>query len=214
MKTLLVVNSSGRVTRSITRHLTARFAARWRALHPHGAVLERETGTVAPPTVNEAWIAAAFAPASENVSPVLEFSERCIAELAAADVVAIGAPMYNFGLPAQLKAYFDQVVRVGRTFAFDPAASDPYRPLLADRPVVVITSAGDGAVHPGGPLAHMNHLEPHLRTLLGFIGLTDVRFVRAGFDEYQDERARRSLSRAEAEIDRVVEELAAVRLAV
>lgn len=205
MKTLLVVNSSGRLTRSITRHLTARFAARWLDRHPGGRVVDREVGTVAPPVVSEAWIAAAYAPAEHGITaPPLAYSESVIAELETADAVVVGAPMYNFGMPAQLKAYFDQVVRIGRTFAFEPGTAEPYRGLLADRSLFVITSAGDGAIHPGGPLEGMNHLEPHLKTLLGFIGLHSARFIRAGYDEYQDDRAKRSLAKAEAEIDATV----------
>lgn len=205
MKTLLVVNSSGRLARSITRHLAARFAARWVERHPGGRVIEREVGTVAPPVVSEAWIAAAYALAEPGVvPPPLAYSESVIGELEAADAVVIGAPMYNFGMPAQLKAYFDQVVRIGRTFAFEPGAAEPYRGLLADRPLFVITSAGDGAIHPGGPLESMNHLEPHLKTLLGFIGLFSTRFIRVGYDEYQDDRAKRSLVKAEAEVDAAI----------
>ncbi|HEY1111791.1 MAG TPA: NAD(P)H-dependent oxidoreductase [Opitutaceae bacterium] len=210
MKTLLVVNSSGRRTRSITRHLTARFAARWLERHPGGRVIEREVGTVAPPVVSEEWIAAAYAPTEPGViPPPLAYSEAVSGELETADAVVLGAPMYNFGMPAQLKAYFDQVVRIGRTFAFEPGAAEPYRGLLADRPVFVITSAGDGAVHPGGPLENMNHLEPHLKTLLGFIGLFSAKFIRAGYDEYQDDRAKRSLAKAEAEVDATVATLKA-----
>jgi len=208
MKTLLAVHSSGRVTRSITRKLTARFTTRWLARHPDGRVLERDLTANPPPVVNEAWIAAAFAePESAATPEVLRLSEQLIEELVEADVVVLGTPMYNFGMPAQLKAYIDQIVRVGRTFAFAPGELQPYRPLVPSKPVVVLTSAGDGGLHPGGPLAHMNHLEPHLTTALGFIGLTDVQFIRAGYDEFQDDRTRRSLARAEEEVDRCVDQL-------
>jgi FMN-dependent NADH-azoreductase len=160
--------------------------------------------------VNEAWIAAAYIdPAGHTpaMRAALHESETLIAEIARVDTVVIGAPMYNFGMPAQLKAYFDQVVRVGRTFAFEATADEPYRPLLIPRPVVVITSAGDGAVHPGGALEHLNFLEPHLKAILGFIGLTDVSFVRAGYDEFQDHRTRRSLASAEAAVDQLLNRL-------
>ncbi|MFY0532543.1 hypothetical protein [Nannocystis pusilla] len=72
----------------------------------------------------------------------------------------------------------------------------------------MIVSLGDGALNPGGALAHLNFLEPHLRTCLGFIGLTDVTFVRVGFDEFQDGRFRASVAAAEASVDELAARLA------
>jgi FMN-dependent NADH-azoreductase len=210
MNSLLVINSSGRITRSITRRLTARFVAGWRSRNPRAEVMMRDVGLNPPPPVDEAWIAAAFAEDSDraaSMSKSLALSETLIDEVVKAEAIVFGVPMYNFGLPAQLKAYFDQIVRVGRTFAFNAEAAEPYRPLLSSKPVVAITSVGDGALLPGGPLAHLNFLEPHLETILAFIGLTEITFVRAGYNEYQDDRAERSLVTAEASIDRVLVQL-------
>jgi FMN-dependent NADH-azoreductase len=210
MKTLLVLDCSGRVTRSITRRLTHRFAAAWQARNSDGRVIHRDLGQDPPPPVNEPWIAAAFADPSTHTPAMREalgVSEVLIEEIASADVIAIGTPIYNFGPPAQLKAYFDQVIRIGRTFAFSPGSAEPYQPLLRPRPVIVITSAGDGAMLPGGALAHLNFLDPHLATMLGFIGLTDVSFVRAGYDEFQDDRLRRSIADAERKLDELAEGL-------
>jgi len=210
MKKLLVVNSSGRVTRSITRHLTTRFANSWKSFYPHGEILTRDVGVNPPPPVNEEWIAAAFEALTKRTPAMrqaLALSEGLIDELSGADAIVLGVPMYNFGMPAQLKAYVDQVVRVGRTFDFDASAAEPYRPLLVSKPVVAILSAGDGSLHPGGALAHMNFLEPHLATILGFIGLTDVTFIRAGYDEYQDDRTKRSLAAAERAVDELLDRL-------
>ena len=208
MKTLLCINASGRQTRSITRKLTRRFVDRWRTAHPDGRVIDRDVGGVAsdpPPCVNERWIAAAFsAPAtrSEGQRAALALSETLIAEIESAELIVLGAPIYNFGMPAQLKAYFDQIVRVGRTFAYEPGRAEPYRPLLEDKPVIVVVSAGDGAIHPGGPLEGMNHLEPHLRTVFDFIGIRSLEFVRVGYEEFADERLRDSIDAAERALDR------------
>lgn len=166
MKTLLVLNASGRVTRSITRHLTSRFAESWRNTNPGGRVIQRDPGLNPPPPVNESWIAAAFADPAERsdaANDALRASDALIDEIVAADTVLLGTPIYNFGMPAQLKAFVDQIVRAGRTFEFTREADHPYRPLLASKPVIVVVSAGDAAMHPGGALAHLNHLEPHLR---------------------------------------------------
>lgn len=204
MKTLLIINSSGRVNRSITRRLTDRLADVWRAQDPDHAVSYRDLGLSPPPPVNEAWIAAAFADPTQRSSTMddaLRVSDSLLDELSQADAVAIGSPMYNFGMPSQLKAYIDQIVRVGRAFAFDPAANPPYRPLLSSKPVLVITAVGDGALNPGGPMYHLNFLEPHLRAVFDFIGLNDLSFVRAGYDEFQDDRMKRSIAAAELAVD-------------
>ncbi|MGV3532237.1 MAG: FMN-dependent NADH-azoreductase [Chthoniobacteraceae bacterium] len=207
MKTLLVINSSARITRSITRHLTSRFADEWLLRHPDGRVVTRDVGTAPTPMIDESWIAAAFTPPelrTVEMQAALELSNSVIDEIVEADAIVLGVPMYNFRMPGHLKGYLDQVVRVGRAFAFDAAAPEPYTPLLQSKPVVVITSAGDGALQPGGPLAHLNFLDGHLETLLGFIGLTDLRFVRVGYDEYGDGRLKRSLAAAESAVTEIV----------
>lgn len=206
MKTLLVINASGRVTRSITRALTGRFSEAWLAQNPDGRIVERDVGQNSPPGVDELWIAGAFsAPADRTAAQKesLRLSEVLIDELDAAHAVVIGAPIYNFGLPAQLKAYFDQIVRVGRTFAFMPGSNPPYQPMLKSKPVIVVSSAGDGSLHPGGPMAHLNFLEPHLKTLLEFVGQDDVTFVRVGFEEFADDRFKHSMAAAEVALDRL-----------
>lgn len=105
-------------------------------------------------------------------------------------------------MPAQLKAYFDQIIRVNRSFILNPGAQEPYQPLLADKPTTLIVSAGDGDLLPGGAKAELNFLEPHLTTMLGLIGLRNLEFVRVGYEEFQDGRLERSLESAELKITR------------
>jgi Acyl carrier protein phosphodiesterase len=207
MNTLLVVHSSGRITRSITRRLAHRFIHAWSAANPDGTVLQRDVGLHPPRTVNEAWIAAAFTPPDRHTPAMrdaLRESDTLLDEIERADAIVIGAPLYNFGLPAQLKAWFDQIIRVGRTFDMtgDPAA--PYRPLLAPKPVVVLVSAGDAAMLPGGSAFPLATLEPHLNTMLTFNGLTDLTFIRVGDEEKPGESHERSITAAEQEIDRYI----------
>jgi len=204
METLLVINSSGRVTRSITRRLTERFSQAWQKQTPAGKIIQRDVGVNTPACVDEGWITAAFAEPARRTPAMhdaLRSSETLVEEIIAADAIVLGAPIYNFGMPAQLKAFFDQIVRVGRTFDFVPGTTEPYRPLLASKPVLVISSAGDGAMHPGGALAHLNFLERHLETVFRFIGLNDITFVRVGYEEFQDERLKHSLAAAETALD-------------
>jgi FMN-dependent NADH-azoreductase len=213
MATLLVVDSSARHVRSHTRHLTQLFVRHWRALSPQSEVLHRDVGAAPPPPVDAAWVAAAFArPAerTEDMRRALAVSDALIAEVERADVLLLGAPMYNFGMPAQLKAWVDQVVRVGRTFSFDPTRpDDPYRPLLAGKSLVLVTSRGDRGFGPGGALAHLNHLDPHLATVCRFVGIAPVATIAVESDEWADAHLAHSRAAAEREVERLARELAA-----
>jgi FMN-dependent NADH-azoreductase len=212
MATLLVIDSSARRERSHTRRLTQRFVESWRALRPRDEVIRRDLGAAAPPPVDAEWVAAAFTPSAERTEHMrraLATSDQLIAELERADVLVLGAPMYNFGMPAQLKAWVDQIVRVGRTFSFDPDPAEPYRPLLRGKKLVLITSRGDRGFDPGGPLAHMNHLDAHVDTVLRFVGIERVATVAVESDEWDDDHLARSLAAAVREVERLASELAA-----
>ena len=101
-------------------------------------------------------------------------SDAYISELEAADVLVIGSPMYNFGITSQLKAWFDHVLRAGRTFRYSPEG--PVGLLKGKRAIVILTRGG---VHSAGPARARDHQEPHLRTMLNFIGIEDVTFILA-----------------------------------
>jgi FMN-dependent NADH-azoreductase len=211
-RTLLRIDTSPRADhRSHSRRLTARFEEVWRTHNPTGPVVRRDLRLQPPSHVDQAWIEAAFAADGRRTPAMrraLAASDALVDEFLAADQYVLGVPMYNFGLPSSLKAWVDNVVRVGRTFAFDPddPAGQFYRPLVPPgRRATVIVTSGDAGYEPGGPLWHMNHLEPHLRTIFEFVGVSDVRFVYAGNDEFGGERLERSL---EAAARRVVQEAA------
>ncbi len=212
MNSLLVINASARTTRSITRHLTDRFAAAWLARQPGGEIIDRNIGANPVPPISQDWIASAFTDPAEHTPAMraaLALSDALIDELFRASAIVVGAPMYNFGMPAQLKAYVDQIIRVGRTFAFnDAGAASPYQPLVPSKPLVIVTSKGAGGYEPGGHSAHQNFLEPHLETVFPFIGLSDISMVRVAFEEAKDERFQRSLAAAERTIDQLAERIA------
>lgn len=214
MKTVLHINSSARIKRSHTRYLSNLFLQEWRSLRPEDFVISREIGIEPPPPVSEPWIVSAFTPAQDRTAAMheaLRVSDTLVDELMQADLIVLGAPMYNFGMPAQLKAYVDQIVRVGRTFAFDGSnKKQPYRPLLTEKRMVVITATGDGGYHPGGPLEHLNHLDPHLRTAFGFIGITEIEFAGVGYDEFADDQIKRSLAAAETKVRQIAHRLAGI----
>jgi FMN-dependent NADH-azoreductase len=117
--------------------------------------------------------------------------------------------MYNFGLPAPMKAYVDNVVRVGRTFGFDrTGVGDPYWPLLSGKRLVILSARGDHGYDAGGRIADANHVEPHLRTAFGYIGIATVGAVAVEYDEFSDARLAQSLAAAEAAVERLVADLA------
>lgn len=113
-------------------------------------------------------------------------------------------------MPAALKAWIDNVVRVGKTVDFDPSRhDDPYIPRLSDRPrqAVVLSSRGGHGFDPGGELAHMNHLEPAIATALGFIGIPTVHSIAVEHQETGGEPLAASLATAEKRLDQLVDAL-------
>jgi FMN-dependent NADH-azoreductase len=118
--------------------------------------------------------------------------------------------MYNFGMPAQMKAYIDNIVRVGRTFGFDRArAGEPYWPMLEGmgKRLVVLSSRGDYGYDPGGRIAHVNHVEGGVRDVLAYLGVTDFASVAIEYDEFRDARFEASVVAAEQAVDALVDRL-------
>ena len=219
MATILHIDSSARPGSSAqsrfgshTRRLTARFMQRWRAARPEDQVLYRDVGQAPPAPVTGEWIHAAFTPPAQRepwMQQALAESDTLVAELLRADVIVAGVPMYNFNVPAQFKAYIDNIVRVGLTFGFDRSRpGDPYWPLLdgQGKRLVILSSRGDHGY--GGRLQHMNHVEASIRTAFAYIGITDVSSVAIEYDEFADERLRDSIATAEAAVDALVAQLA------
>jgi FMN-dependent NADH-azoreductase len=192
---------------------------RWTAARPGDRVIRRDVGLEPPPPVTGAWIHAAFTrpdARTDEMHETLRLSDQLTDELIAADLIVAGVPLYNFGVPAQMKAYIDNIVRVGRTFGFDRSRpGEPYWPLLTPygKTLVVLSSRGDFGYGPDERIAHMNHAEPHLRTAFGYIGITDLRGVAIEYDEFADERLARSIAEAEAGVDALVDRLLAERSA-
>ncbi|WP_156412298.1 FMN-dependent NADH-azoreductase [Bosea sp. Root483D1] len=198
---------------SHTRRLTSRFIERWQAARPQDSVTYRDVGQQPPSPVSGDWIAAAFTRPerrSEAARAQLAESDALINELLRADLIVIGAPMYNFGLPAQLKAWVDNVVRVGVTFGFDRSRQgEPYWPMLSPgKRLVILSSRGDYGYDPGGRLGEINLVERGLTVPMAYLGLTDTHSIAIEYDEFADERLRASISAAESAVDELVGKLA------
>lgn len=172
MPRLLHIDSSAQSAGSVTRALTAEFAAQWRSAHPDGLATYRDLGSNPVPHLTGATVAAMFVPPpartpEQRLATALQ--EQLIAELASVDTVVIGVPMYNFNIPSSLKAWIDHVVVFGRTVG---------QGLFDGTRVIIVTGRG-GAYGPGTPREQFDFQQPYLRAVLGLIGLTDITFVHA-----------------------------------
>ena len=209
--TLLQIDASARTTRSLSRNLTTAFAEHWFNHRPNDTLIRRDVGLNPPPAVSEGWIAAAFTPPEERTPEQqenLKVSDQLLAELEPADLIVIGTPMYNYGMPSTLKAWIDQVIRIGRTFSFDLARGDqPISPILTGKTLVILCSSGEGGFESGGAHAAMNHLDPHIVTASRLFGVSEHHVIRIEYQEFGDERHQQSIKAAHDTIPDLVQRL-------
>ena len=178
MPTLLHLDSSP-LESSISRELTREFVKTWKEAHSGGTVTYRDLAVHAPKPVDGAWIGAAYTPENartEEQKATLALSDELIAELEAADEYVFGVAMHNFSIPATLKLWIDQIARRGRTFAY--GANGP-EGLLKGKKATILTASG-GAYAEGTPAGSFNFADPYLKTVLGFLGVTEVTVIAAG----------------------------------
>ncbi len=173
---LLQIDSSARAS-SESRKLTAHFVRDWKAEHPSGTVIERDLATTPLPHITDHWSATYGDPSklTPEQRQYLAVSDELIDELRAADIVVIGAPMYNHMISWELKAWIDQVVRVGKTITFDATG---FKGQLVGKKAVVITARGGSYPH-GSPRAAVDFQGPYLRHILNMLGFSDVTFIHA-----------------------------------
>lgn len=216
MKTLLHLDASAQAPdRSLTRRLGRQFIDHWLTHRPADRVVRRDLAQQPVPPIDAGWIAAAFTP-PDRCTPAMQaslrLSDTLVDEVVAADVIVIGAPMYNYGLPAALKAWIDQVARIGRTFSFDLARGDqPIEPMLNGKTLVVLSSRGEFGFAPGGPRAHLNLFDPHLAACAHYLGVAreDIHTVAIEYQEFKDERHAASTAAATARVGELARRLSA-----
>lgn len=175
MTTALIVTSSANGEASVSSRLAATLAERLREADPAAHILLRDVGSDPLPHLTADTVAAIKSePATEAEFAARALSDSLVAELAAADLLVIASPMYNFGMSSTLKAWFDHVLRAGITFRY--TAGGPEGLMTGKKAVLIESRAG---FYSEGPGAAMDGQEPHIRNLLGFIGIDDVTVVRA-----------------------------------
>ena len=196
---ILQINSSVRRAQdeqgSVSTRLANELSARLQAAHPGSALNVRDLTNDPLPVLDEEALGALFTAADARTAEQAErvnLSDRLIDELQSADIVVLAAPMFNFHISAQLKNWIDAVARAGVTFKY--TEQGPVG-LVTGKKVYVVTSRG--GVHRDQP---SDHIVPYLRTVLGFLGMTDVEFIFAEGLNMGGEAAERGLASARAQI--------------
>ncbi|HQC84248.1 MAG TPA: NAD(P)H-dependent oxidoreductase [Rhodoferax sp.] len=176
---LLHIDSSVLGNNSVSRQLTAEIVAKWRTSHPGTAVDYLDLAIDAPSHLSADSLGFRMAPGAVDLTDIQRqenaVSEALVQQFLAADVIVIGAPLYNFSIPSQLKAWIDRVAQVGRTFKYTEKGPQG----LAGGKTVIVASTRGGVYSTSEGGRAMEHQESYLQTVFGFFGITDVRFVRA-----------------------------------
>jgi FMN-dependent NADH-azoreductase len=196
---ILQINSSARSNGSESTRLADAIVARLQAANPGAAVTRRDLAVNPHPLIDEATLGALFTPAADRTpeqAARVALDDALIAQAQAADVIVIGAPMYNFGMTVQLKSWFDAIARAGVTFKY--GETGPVG-LLTNKKVFVTLARG--GLHKDGP----NDTQvPHLKALLGFLGMTDVTFVYSEGLGMGPEAVARAQAKADQEVEAAV----------
>ena len=176
MTKLLVVESSPRGDHSISRNMTRRFVSNWQDSHPDGEVVIRDLMESELPFVTAPWLQAYFTPPEQHspeMKDILLQSDQLVAELLAADHLVIATPVYNYNIPAVLKAWVDHIVRKGMTLGFDGSG------LVTGKKATVLLASG-GVYTEASPIRDRDIATQYLRLILKVIGITDVTIVAGG----------------------------------
>ncbi|MES2899249.1 MAG: NAD(P)H-dependent oxidoreductase [Pseudomonadota bacterium] len=195
---ILQINSSARSQGSESTRMADAIVARVQAAHSDATLTRRDLAAQPHPVLDEATLGALFTPAAQRTpeqAARVALDDALIAQVQVADVIVIGAPMYNFGMTVQLKGWFDAIARAGVTFSY--GATGPVGHLTGKKVYVTLSRGG---VHKGGAT---DTQVPHLTTMLGFLGMTDVTFVYAEGLNMGPEAAAKAQADADAEIEAV-----------
>ena len=179
MPKLLQIDVSPRGDYSVSRKLSAAFAEEWKSKNPGGTVIVRDLTRTLLPFVDLPWIGGAYSPPEQHTQEqkeALKVSDELVDELFSVDEIVIGTPMYNFGVPAALKAWIDHIARFGRTFKIDETG---YHGLVTGKKATFLIASG-GNYAPGSPAEKYNYEAPYLQAIFGFIGITDTKVIHSG----------------------------------
>lgn len=202
---------------SISRTLANQFREQWQVKDSTTKFIYRDLSVNPPNFINEAWIGAVFTKDEERTQAQKDLvtqSDQLIQEVVEADIILLSTPMYNYGMPAVLKAWFDQVIRINETFTFDLERGDfPLQPTLAGKTMALITSCGEFGFQEGGIREKMNHLGPHIKVASQYLGVEHFYEIRSEYQEFKDQRHADSLKAAQDKVTNLVKQLTQKELA-
>ncbi|MGP9809223.1 FMN-dependent NADH-azoreductase [Halomonas sp. AOP12-C2-37] len=176
MEKLLVIEASPRGESSVSHNMARRFVQEWETAHSDGVIINRNLLETGLRFVDAAWLQAYFTPAdkhSPEMAAALQLSDELVAELLAADHIVIATPVYNYNVPAVLKAWVDHIVRKGLTLGFDGSG------LVTGKKATVLIASG-GVYTEGSPIKNRDIATQYLRLVLNVIGISDVTLVAGG----------------------------------
>ncbi len=195
---ILQINASARSEGSNSTRIADSITARLKTLHPGAALEIRDLARDPHPALDETALAALFTPAEQRTAEQaarVALDDAVIAQVQSADAIVIGVPMYNFGIPTQLKAWIDAIARAGLTFRYTAAGPEG---LIVGKKVYVALARG--GLYRDTPA---DTQVPYLKTVLGFLGMTDIEFVYAEGFAMGEESAAQAIEQAQAQIDAI-----------
>ena len=201
MANVLHIDSSVRSTGSLTRQLGGEFIAKLKATDAATTVVTRDLAASPVPHLTEQMMGAYFTPAEQRNAEqahTIKTSDALVDELLAADTIVIGAPMYNFSVTSGLKAWIDHVARAGRTFKYGATGPEG---LVGGKKVYVFVASG--GAYSEGPSAAYDHVTTYLRSVLGFLGMTDVTFIVAEGVAMGEEAVAAAIAKSRARIEAI-----------
>lgn len=202
MSKILYINSSVRHTGSISRQMSGEFITKLKAADPASTVVERDLTAHPVPHLTEQMMGAYFTPAEQRSAAqneTIKVSDNLVAEVMAADIVVIAAPMYNFSVSSTLKAWIDHIARAGLTFKY--GANGP-EGMVGGKKFYIFTSRG--GVYSEGPAKVMDFHETYLRAVLGFLGITDITFIHSEGLAMGEDAVNTALAGSRAAIDGLI----------
>ncbi|MGP0011179.1 FMN-dependent NADH-azoreductase [Pseudomonas sp.] len=176
MTNLLMIEASPRGNSSVSRHMAVEYIDEWQRANPNGKVIQRDLTNTPLKFTDAPWLTAYFTPPdkqSAEMKNALKLSDELVEELLGADVIVIGTPVYNYNVPAVLKAWFDHIVRKGMTLGFSGEG------LLKGKRCTVLLASG-GVYTEGSPIRDRDIATQWLRLILNVLGIEDIEFIAAG----------------------------------
>lgn len=192
MTTILHVASSSNLN-GFTRQVGTALIESLQRANPGAKIITRDLIANPLPHINPEFVSVLFN--GDNSLPALALSESLVAEVLAADILVVEAPMYNFGIPSALKAWIDHVIRKGRTFNYDGGAPVG---LTKIKKAYIVTSSG--GIYSDGAMKSFDHTDTHVQSVLNFIGITDIETIRTEGIAYGPDKATEALEAAKAKV--------------